>query len=1443
MRRLKYISPLPLFGQGLHLDQGGGRTLVKLTVIMLTFLFIIGPVWPALAQEVEESNIQIDQGIVVPTEPSAESIEVPVDEPVDLPLTIINEAEKDKNNPKDDKNSDMLETTALMSSSFIGEEVANLQNSIQKSGPKLPEADQSTGALVYKYPLALPDGRNGLQPSIELTYNNQSVEEGSLFGYGWSISIPYIQRLNKHGAEQMYSRNDFTSSLSGELVDLGSGSFSAKVDGGEFMTYTLSSNTWAVKDKKGTMYRFGSTAQGRQDNPADASKIYKWMLEEVRDTNDNFIRYEYFKDQGQIYPSRIIYTGNGTADGPFNIEFSRELRTDLYTNYAGTFAATLRYRINLIQVYQLGLLIRNHQLLYSTGSNGYRSLLASITETGYSESGLSVTKPPVIFAYSQSTPGWAQQQNWSMSYPYANLLRIGNANNDGYLDLLEYHIIEHNPGEPENSIRITDTNNTRTAWWYTGVPPYPPMPFTDRVKGTCGGTGSSDGGTIVDDFNGDYLADMTKAFEYQQYYGYGDWIQVRDAWVNVAGQDWAQTPQWQLSMNIQRRCYPNYSGTTADFNGDGLVDIVGYETYANREVQINNGNGFNTPDPSWISQLGPGPGDRMEELFGRTVDINRDGLADNLQTFVNGQFQEEKHAFMNLGTGSWTDQNNWRLPMMLYMNFDNGYDNGVKCVDINADGLLDLFMLGTERFGGTTKYAYLNTGNGWQQRTDWNLYNPEGNLNAQTHMFDVNADGLVDIAKLEGNVQTYLKTGEVADLLERVTYPEGGNSEVIYKASTQYRLNPNDWNILNPNLPFIVQTVSQIVNNDGFGGNATTTYIYEGGDYYYGSPFDRKFAGFGKITKTDAVGNKAITYFHQGNESNSAQGEFNDHFSKIGRPYRVEQRDSADNLYNVAISKWENVDLGSGRHFVKNTQSVQMAYDGNSTHRDTAASSTYNNTNGNLTQNISWGEVVGSDDGTFTDTGTDKITTDYTYATGGSWGVTGLPATELTTDQSAAKVKESRYYYDLLALGSVGKGNLTKQEAWVIGSTYIDTENTYNSYGLVTQTLDGRNKPTSYIYDSYNLYPVTVTNALNQQTQYLYDYSLGKPKQVTDANGAISKTIYDGLDRVVEQKQSDRLTPATLVTSATYVYTYLPVGLQTQETKYLDSTTSVEAYSYTDGLGRAIQSRVEAETPGQFTVSDIVYNSRGLKQKESLPYFSSGSGRTAATSEANLYNTYVYDSAGRVIATTNAVGTVTTTYDDWKTTVTDARGNPKHAYVDAYGRLVKVEEVNGGTYATMYDYNGQGLLIKITDAAGNIRNFTYDGLGRRLTAQDLHAPADATFGTWAYTYDAAGNLLTKLDPKNQNIVYSYDDLNRQLTEDFTGQTGVEVIYAYDNCPRGQGRLCSVTSSALTETREYDALGSTSLEQKTINSTLYTTSYSYDRQGNQVLLTNPDGSQV
>jgi len=51
------------------------------------------------------------------------------------------------------------------------------------------------------------------------------------------------------------------------------------------------------------------------------------------DTNNNYVRYIYTKDSGQIYPSQILYTGNGGTDGIFSIDFTKSSRSDTYTNY------------------------------------------------------------------------------------------------------------------------------------------------------------------------------------------------------------------------------------------------------------------------------------------------------------------------------------------------------------------------------------------------------------------------------------------------------------------------------------------------------------------------------------------------------------------------------------------------------------------------------------------------------------------------------------------------------------------------------------------------------------------------------------------------------------------------------------------------------------------------------------------------------------------------------------------------------------------------------------------------------------------------------------------------------------------------------------------------------------------------------------------------------
>jgi len=81
--------------------------------------------------------------------------------------------------------------------------------------PKL-EPDQSTGALTYTYPLTLPPGRKGLEPNLALTYDSSS-NKNEYFGLGRALNIPYIERINRTGVENLYTGDHFFSSFDGEL--------------------------------------------------------------------------------------------------------------------------------------------------------------------------------------------------------------------------------------------------------------------------------------------------------------------------------------------------------------------------------------------------------------------------------------------------------------------------------------------------------------------------------------------------------------------------------------------------------------------------------------------------------------------------------------------------------------------------------------------------------------------------------------------------------------------------------------------------------------------------------------------------------------------------------------------------------------------------------------------------------------------------------------------------------------------------------------------------------------------------------------------------------------------------------------------------------------------------------------------------------------------------
>src|SRR6185437_3836573 len=233
------------------------------------------------------------------------------------------------------------------------------------------------------------------------------------------------------------------------------------------------------------------------------------------------------------------------------------------------------------------------------------------------------------------------------------------------------------------------------------------------------------------------------------------------------------------------------------------------------------------------------------------------------------------------------------------------------------------------------------------------------------------------------------------------------------------------------------------------------------------------------------------------------------------------------------------------------------------------------------------------------------------------------------------------------------------------------------------------------------------------------------------------------------------------------------------------------------------------------------YSNLGLLAKESLPYVSPGSGRTTATTTSTLYINYGYDALRRVRSVSNAVGTTSNSYSPWQLTITDPNSHTKDLIKDAYDNLIQVNEHNGAsTYVTTYAYDYLKDLTNVTDANGNVRNFTFDGLGRRLSAQDLHPSSSLTFGTWTYAYDNGGNLTQKVDPDGNTVNYTYDVLNRPVLEKL-GTVG-KVTYAYDTCTDGVGLLCSVTTPSLTTTDAYNALGLLATEIKNINATNYET---------------------
>ena len=821
------------------------------------------------------------------------------------------------------------------------------------------------------------------------------------------------------------------------------------------------------------------------------------------------------------------------------------------------------------------------------------------------------------------------------------------------------------------------------------------------------------------------------------------------------------------------------TGIFGDVNGDGLPDYEASLTgLAGPTAYLGNGQGFNSSTFFAPAQSFPlnGPTATSSML----IDVNGDGLDDWL--YSDGT---STYVLLNNGAG-WdaTPSAQWTIATStLYKSPDAGtntyYDRGIRFFDINGDGLPDFIhsyqMSYTTKNGGvasgengTYNIVSINTGNGWATSTAYTL--PSTIVTG--HVTSGNWDGTFTYNEY-GN---WIGNGQFAqDVMTTVSNSKGGQTSVTYTPTTNAKAS-------NAELPYSLLVVTAMGIYDGLGNAATTTYSYSGGKQYTSLGVrDRKFAGFASTTMS-APDSLTNTYFDQGMSTTTSLGEQADGYGQINHPFRKDIFDLAGNLAQKTFYRWDTQYNGNSV-FVGLGRQVQQDYASDGTHRDSATDYLYASTTNDLIKTTQYGEVTGNDDGTFTDIGTDKRIASTTYAASSTVNLT-VPIEATVLDSNSATSSDEKLYYDGLPFGQVSLGNLTKQEDWISTTTYASSTKTYNAYGLVATSTDRRGYATGYKYDAFNLYVATATNPLGQQTQYLYNYANGKPKQTTDPNNRLGKNIYDGVGRLTEVDQSDVSTPSLLATSTTYQYTdNTATPSIVHRADYLTATNTVDTYDYYDGLNRLVQERKASQTAGTYVAVDRLYNPVGLLGSTSLPYFSSGSGFTTPTSINALYTTYTYDPLKRVLITSNAVGSTKNVYAKWTTTTTDPDGNVKDYTLDAFGNLASVVEHIGGTLATTtYSYDAANNLATTTDSQGNVRAFTYDGLARRITAQDLHAATHTPFGIWSYSYDDAGNMISQVDPKGSTTTRTYDALGRLLTETNAGAT--QVTNTYDSCTNG-----------------------------------------------------------
>jgi len=1254
------------------------------------------------------------------------------------------------------------------------------------------------GAAVYNLPIAGPPGLNGVVPEISINYS--SFGGIGRAGYGWDIgglsTISRIQPLNYYdqitdAVDLNFDKFVFNGQrlLSDNPLSYGTDNAVYKTENYsnlKITSYGISPYGYAygpeyfkVEYPDGAVGYYGKTDNSRSST--------EWALTYWENPQGVRISYTYFENFGILYAHTINY-GSRLNDQPINkIEFTYVDRQRSELTYTGNNAYINTKILKEIKTYTNNIGYSQYILGHDVTSLGYERLTSVTEKSGDGTKSLN----PTVFSYDNTNELLSySSSSISINVGDVNMLNhttvSGDFDSDGKMDFILYPTAQnqktkyylfnsgntldwtHEIGAFEEIMPVSfltgDASNgfklmPKQGWVvlkkdgndikfriYNALPPTvelsPGMAFQyEKVFANNYLGGSGEKFYYYGDFNGDGLTDILAVNK----------ADGKAFWVNL---DKRRTDLTAYYSGYMTGITNNGKVIIADFNGDGIVDIMHFENQKLRVYKLN-GNSLQLIHENTDADIKVD----MPILSG---DFNGDGKTDFIIPRGTGN---DYKRYLSKG-------NSLAISVQIY---DIPYNSSgtletyqIIANDMNNDGKTDLIAVKSYRNnisptqphyneGFISVRVFHNTANGF---TDAGMfvttgYSPSIFKEAIPIFLNANTPNKnLEMSFISKNSIFHFQSGKdfgKERLLRSVIAGNGVRETITYSSLTKCTTpgcsqvyTPNSLTENYPNYDIVDATGFQVVTKlekQSFMVNQKQLYAYLGGVTNIET---RGFTGFKQTLKTNWFSDDSQAISNISKFSITKNGAMTESYMVYGVP-ELSALFSPLGYISRAVVTYQD-ELSAAKVY-KLWRTSLKEYDGIS---GISKQSSYTYDEYNNVTSTSYTQLAGS---TVEQTG--FVNAEYYNSPSGTAYYIGRVKKQNTsvTHNGDTRTTEEQYTYNNSQL-------LSQLKKKGHNTDYVTEENVYDVFGNMTSKT------------------ITVSNLPSRTGHYQYSSDGRFLLKTIDIEGLVTEFTYDPVRAQITTEK----TPLGL----TKKYEYDIWGKKIKETDYLGKN---KVYSYAnlldffvnstsitetgddgsivkrtfDDLGREV-GYSELNLNGEMAMVSTSYDIYNKKVSVSQPF---------SPSETNiLYTTTTYDALGRVTKVVEPTGKITNTSYSQLTTTADDGVRTVTTLKNSLG-YIKSSTDNGGTIN--YQYYADGHL-KQSSFGTNVTTIVQDGWGRKTKITD---PS----GVYQQEYDGFGQVTKEITPKGV-INYTYTPGGKIASKTVTGTNTVSTItYTYDNATK------------------------------------------------------------